>query len=107
MAHDDAPEARKALAAVDAGDLLLGTLYVEASFGPGEDDAVGLTIAGVELRPGEEPLPQVEDDWIADALEECAGQLADEQDIHVTAEELREVLTVQASADLLAALGRD
>ena len=104
MERDATPEALEALAAVERRDVVLGSLYVEATYGADDDDAVGLTIAGVELRRGEEPLAQLDEEWIADALAECADQLRDEQAIEVTVEELREVLTVQASTDLLAAL---
>ena len=104
MQDDAGEDARAALDALDGGEMILGSLYVEATFGPGEEDAVGLTIAGVELRPGEDAVEQVDDDWIADALAECADQLADEQGLQVTEAELREVLTVQASAEVLAAL---
>jgi len=83
---------------------VLGSLYVEATYGPGEDDVTGLTIAGVELAPGHEPLTQLDDEWIADALAECAEQLADEQGMQVTEDELRAVLEVQASTDVLRAL---
>ena len=100
-------DAHGTLEALAAGELVLGSLYVEAAYGPEDDDAVGLTLAGVELRPGAEPLAQVDDEWIADALAECAEQLADEQGIEVSEQELREVLTVQASIDVLQALDRD
>ncbi len=103
--NDD--EARATLEAHATGALVLGSLYVEATYGPKDADAVGLTMAGVELRPGAEPLAQVDDEWIADALAECAEQLADEQGIEVSEEELRQVLTVQASIDVLQALDRD
>ena len=107
MEQDASDDARAALDALDSGELVLGSLYVEATFGPGDEDAVGLTIAGVELRRDEDPVAQVDDDWIADALAECGDQLADEQDLHVSEAELREVLTVQASAEVLAALSRE
>ncbi len=102
--RQDDDEARAALEALAAGELVLATLYGEAAYGPDEEDAVGLTMTGVELRRGAEPLAQVEDEWIADALSECAEQLADERGIQVSEEELRDVLTVQASMDVLQAL---
>ena len=86
------------------GDLVLGALYVECAFGPGEDDAVGLTLAGVELRPGIEPLDQLDDDWIDDALAEAAAQLDDEAGIEVTPDELRQVVSLSVTDDLLARL---
>jgi len=104
LLDDGDDDSRATLAAHDAGDLVLGSLYVEAAYGPADEDAVGLTIAGVELRPGEEPLAQIDDEWIADALTESREQLAEEQGIEVTEDELREVLTVQASIDVLEAL---
>ena len=102
--QQDDDEARGALEAHAAGELVLASLYVEAAYGPDDEDAVGLTMTGVELRRGAEPLAQVDDEWIADALSECAEQLADERGVHVTEEELRSVLTVQASMDVLQAL---
>ena len=99
---DDGAEAT--LDAQARGDLVLGALYVECAYGPDEDDAVGLTLAGVELRPGVEPLDQLDDDWIDDALAEAAAQLEDEHGVEVTPEELREVLTLSVTDDLLAQL---
>ena len=93
-----------AVEALENGEFVLGSLYVEATFGPGEEDVAGLTIAGFELHRGEDPVAQVDDEWIEDALAECADQLADEQGIAVTADHLRGVLTVQASQEALAAL---
>ena len=107
VAEDGGEEARVALAADEAGELVLGSLYVEATYGPEDEDAVGLTIAGVELRPGVEPLAQIDDDWISDALTECREQLDEEQGIEATEAELRDVLTVQASIDVLQALQPD
>jgi len=93
-----------ALDAQERGDLVLGALYVECFYGEGDDDAVGLTLAGVELRPGVDPLEQLDDDWIDDALEEAAAQLEEEQDLDVAPGELRDALTLSVADDLRAAL---
>jgi hypothetical protein len=106
-AQDVEDGAEAALDAQARGDLVLGALYVECAYGPEEDDAVGLTLAGVELRPGIEPLDQLDDDWIDDALAEAAAQLEDERGIEVTSQELRELLTLSVSDDLLAQLSPD
>jgi hypothetical protein len=105
MESEPSEESDAILAAQASGELVIGSLYVESAYGPGEDDVAAFTMTGVELRRGEDPLSQVDDEWLADALAESAEQLADEQDLHVTAEELREVLTVQASAEVLEAIG--
>ncbi len=105
MSDEESEEALEVLAAQEAGELIVGSLYVETAYGTGEDDIVALTMTGVELRRGEDPLAQVDDEWLADALQESAQQLADEQDLEVSLEQLREVLTVQASAEVLHALG--
>jgi hypothetical protein len=107
MESEPSEESRAILAAQDAGELVIGSLYVESAYGPGDDDVAAFTMTGVELRRGEDPLSQVDDEWLADALAESVEQLADEQDLHVTQEQLREVLTVQASAEVLLALGED
>ncbi len=102
MVAEGMPEAP---AALDRGELVLGSLYVEAEYGTGEDDAVGLTMAGVELVPGDQDaLARVDEEWLSDALAECAQQLADEQGIAVGEQELRAVLELQASTDVLDAL---
>jgi hypothetical protein len=101
---DDAGHA--ALEAHDRGDLVLGTVYVETAFGPDEDDVAALTLDGVEFERGRGAAAQSDDALIGEALAQSAAQLADEQGLQVTGEELRAVLSVQASAALLEALGR-
>ncbi len=107
MASEPSQESDAVLAAQAAGELIIGSLYVETAYGPGEEDVAAFTMTGVELRRGEDPLSQLDDEWLADALAESVEQLADEQDLHVTQEQLREVLTVQASAEVLLALDAD
>jgi hypothetical protein len=101
MARDGSGDAIDEL---DAGVLVLATLYVEAAYGPGDDDVVGLTMTAVELRRSDDEQVRIEDEWIADALAESASQLADERAIDVTEDELRAALTVRLSAPLMAAL---